>query len=197
MTARYAARLDGIDYRGTIGSCRVFAGDPKVVVPAAGGGTAEAPAYGYFAGLIASVADKVGWWVSPSNREIRGVLGTSGCVSPGLGDRDAEANKLNERHLATIVRANGYRLRGNRTCSSEPRWQYLSVVRTAGRINEDVVESHLRAVERNITRTYVPDVVKGVNAYPRSLFAEAAIPAGRCRADPDLNQKSQVQGGEL
>ena len=36
MTARYAAWLDAIDYRGTIGSCRVFAGDPKVVVPAAG-----------------------------------------------------------------------------------------------------------------------------------------------------------------
>ena len=190
-------RQDAIDYRDSLASRRVFVVDPKVKVLAAGGAVAEAPASGYVAGLIARIDGEEGWWVSPSNREILGILGTSRFVSFGLGDKDAEANLLNASEVATIVRAKGFRLWGNRTCSDDPKWAFLSVVRTNDRINEAVLESHLWAVDRNITRTYVSDVVESVGAYLRDLVAQGAILGGRCWADPDLNPDSQVANGEL
>ena len=123
-------RADALAYRATQGSRRMYVVDPKVKVLAAGGGTAEAPASGYVAGLIARTDAEAGWWASPSNRELRGIAGTSRFVSFGLGDPDAEANILNAAEVATLVRATGWRLWGNRTCSADPKWQFLSVVRT-------------------------------------------------------------------
>jgi hypothetical protein len=68
---------------------------------------------------------------------------------------------------------------------------------TADEVNEAVLRSHLWAVDRNITATYVADVVESVNAYLRELTALGAILGGRCWADPDLNPQQQVQGGRL
>ena len=194
-------RADALAYRATQASRRVYVVDPQVKVldPDDPGGTLVAPASGRVAGLIARIdADpEFGWWVSPSNHELLGIAGVSRFVSFGLGDPDSEANLLNASEVATIVRAGGWRLWGNRTCSADPKWAFLSVVRIADRINAAVMRSHLWAIDRNITRTYVEDVVESVNAYLRELTAQGAILGGRCWADPDLNPPEQVQGGKL
>ena len=191
-------RADALAYRATQGSRRVLVVDPKLkVLAAGGGGTAEAPASGYVAGLIARVDAEEGWWNSPSNRELRGIAGTSRFVSFGLGDADSEANLLNASQVSTIIRSSGWRLWGNRTCSADPKWQFLSVVRINDKVNEAILRAHLWAVDRNITKTYVSDVVESVNAYLRELVRDGAILGGRCWADPDLNPEKSVQGGRL
>ncbi|MDE0625481.1 MAG: phage tail sheath subtilisin-like domain-containing protein, partial [Bryobacterales bacterium] len=181
----------------TQASRRVYVVDPKVKVLSPDGGTVSTPASGYVAGLIARIDAGAGWWASPSNRELRGIAGTLRFVSFGLGDTDSEANVLNASEVATVVRANGWRLWGNRTCSADPKWAFLSVVRIADRINGQILKSHLWAVDRNITKTYVADVVESVNAYLRGLRSRGAILGGRCWADPDLNPDSQVSAGRL
>ena len=190
-------RADALAYRATQGSRRVMAVDPAVKVLAAGGGTETRPLSGYAAGLTARIDAEVGWWASPSNRELRGIAGASRFVSFGLGDADSEANLLNASQVTTIIRSNGWRLWGNRTCSDDPKWQFLSVVRIADKINEQILRSHMWAVDRNITATYVEDVVENVNAYLRDLKRDGAIRGGRCWADPDLNPKEQIQNGRL
>ena len=189
-------RADALAYRATQASRRVFVVDPQVKVLASGG-TALAPASGYVAGLVARIDAEVGWWASPSNRELRGIAGTSRFVSFGLGDADSEANLLNASEVATIIRSGGWRLWGNRTCSVDPKWKFVNVVRIADKINQAIMRSHLWAVDRNITKTYVSDVVESVNAYLRELTAQGAILGGRCWADPDLNPQDQIQGGQL
>ena len=190
-------RADALAYRATQGSRRVFVVDPKVKLLQPGGATASAPASGYVAGLAARIDAEVGWWASPSNRELRGIAGTSRFVSFGLGEADSEANLLNASEVATIIRAAGWRLWGNRTCSADPKWQFLSVVRIADRLNEAILRSHLWAVDRNITRTYVSDVVESVNAYLRQLAADGAILGGSCWADPELNTPESVASGRV
>ena len=189
-------RADALAYRATQASRRVFVVDPQVKV-LAGAATALRPASGYVAGLVARIDAEVGWWASPSNRELRGIAGTSRFVSFGLGDADSEANLLNASEVATIIRSGGWRLWGNRTCSADPKWKFLSVVRIADKINQAVLRSHLWAIDRNITKTYVADVVESVNAYLRELTALGAILGGRCWADPDLNPQEEIQGGQL
>ena len=190
-------RADALAYRATQGSRRVFVVDPKVKLLQPGGATAVAPASGYVAGLAARIDAEVGWWASPSNRELRGIAGTSRFVSFGLGEADSEANLLNAAEVATIIRAGGWRLWGNRTCSADPKWQFLSVVRIADRLNEAILRSHLWAVDRNITRTYVSDVVESVNAYLRQLAADGAILGGSCWADPELNTPESLADGRV
>ena len=138
-----------------------------------------------------------GFWWSLSNQTISGIIGTRRSVDFTLGDPNSRANYLNENEVATIIREDGYRLWGNRTASSDPKWAFLSVRRTADMINDSLLRAHLWAVDRNITRTYLEDVAEGVNAYLRSLISQGAILGGTCWADPDLNTPANIEAGKV
>lgn len=182
-----------IAYAGDFGSARVFLVDPWVKDSS---GTSRPPSAAV-AGLIAKTDNERGFWWSPSNQTINGITGTSRAVDFALGDANARANLLNEDNIATIIRQDGFRLWGNRTLSSDPKWAFLSVRRTADIINDSLLRAHLWAVDRNITKNYVQDVVEGVNAYLRNLIAQGAILGGRCWADPDLNTPDQIAQGKV
>ena len=181
---------------GDFGTPRVYLVDPWVRVFRDGETVAE-PASARVAGLIAKSDQERGFWWSPSNQPINGIVGTARPVDFALGDANSRANLLNEQNVATIIRQDGFRLWGNRTLSSDPKWAFLSVRRTADIINDSLQRAHLWAVDRNITRTYVQDVEEGVNAYLRTLVAQGAILGGRCWADPDLNSPANIAQGKV
>ncbi|WP_260608771.1 phage tail sheath family protein [Vibrio cholerae] len=122
-------------------------------------------------------------------------MGTSQPVDWALGDPNTTANMLNENKVSTIIREGGFRHWGNRTCSTDPKWTFEQTRRTADMINDSVQRSHLWAVDRNITKTYVDDVISGVNAYLRELKALGAILGGECWADKELNTPATIQKG--
>ncbi len=188
---------DAIEWAGDFGSKRVYVVDPGVKIYDSEGDIVSQPASARVAGMIAkSDADRGFWW-SPSNREMYGIIGTTRNVDFALGDANARANLLNEQNVATIIRQDGYRLWGNRTLSSDPVWAFLSVVRTADMINESLLRAHLWAVDRNITKTYIEDVLEGVNAYLATLKAKGAILGGTCWADPELNTPTELAAGKV
>lgn len=189
---------DAITYRGDWGSKRVYVVDPQVLkVNSDTGETETAFSSPAVAGLLAKSDNARGFWWSPSNQNINGIVGTGRSVDFTLGDVNARANLLNENEVATIIRQDGFRLWGNRTCSSDPKWAFLSVVRTADIINDSLLRAHLWAVDRNITKTYVQDVTEGVNNYLRHLKNIGAIIGGQCWADPDLNTPDQIEQGKV
>ncbi|TXX72906.1 phage tail sheath C-terminal domain-containing protein [Vibrio cholerae] len=147
------------------------------------------------AGLRARIDAEKGFWWSKSNQEIYGIVGTSQPVDWALGDPNTTANMLNENKVSTIIREGGFRHWGNRTCSTDPKWTFEQTRRTADMINDSVQRSHLWAVDRNITKTYVDDVISGVNAYMRELKALGAILGGECWADKELNTPATIQKG--
>lgn len=188
---------DAIAYRGDFGSKRVYVVDPKVLVLDEDGTTITDWSSPRVAGLIARVDNELGFWWSPSNQIINGIQGTARTIDFVLGDASSRANLLNESEVATIVRQDGFRLWGNRTCSSDPKWAFLCVVRTADIINDSLLRAHLWAVDRGITKQYVNDVIEGVNAYLRNLVGLGAILGGTCWADPDLNTADQIADGKV
>ncbi|EJL7016353.1 phage tail sheath subtilisin-like domain-containing protein [Vibrio cholerae] len=147
------------------------------------------------AGLRARIDAEKGFWWSKSNQEIYGIVGTSQPVDWALGDPNTTANMLNENKVSAIIREGGFRHWGNRTCSTDPKWTFEQTRRTADMINDSVQRSHLWAVDRNITKTYVDDVISGVNAYLRELKALGAILGGECWADKELNTPATIQKG--
>lgn len=186
-----------ITYRGDWGSKRVYVVDPAVKIRDANGETVNAPASARVAGLIAKTDNDRGFWWSPSNQVINGIVGTARNIDFTLGDANCRANLLNENEIATIIRQDGYRLWGNRTCSDDPKWAFLSVVRTADMINDSILRAHMWAVDRNITRTYLEDVAQGVNDYIARLVAQGAILGGRCFPSPGLNTPSSIANGNV
>ena len=189
---------DAITYRDSFGSPRVYITDPWVKVwDTTYNAEVHQPASPRVAGMISRSDNDRGFWYSPSNTEIYGILGAARHVDFALGDPNSRANYLNENEVATIIHQNGFRLWGNRTCSSDPKWAFLNVRRTADMINESLLQAHLWAVDRNISRTLVSDVLEGVNAYLRHLTAVGAILGGKAWADPELNTPDQVMQGKL
>lgn len=193
-----------ISYGQGFGSRRVKLIDPKVKV-ARGTDIVQEPASSFFAGVQAGVDNTEGFWVSDSNKEILGVVGLARPIDFVLGDANSRANLLNEQNVATIIRQNGYRTWGNRTLSSDSKWAFASVVRTADILNESILRAHLWAVDRNITKTYLADVTESVNAYMRSLGEEGALVGEQdiskkvncCYPDPDLNSPANIADGKV
>jgi phage tail sheath protein FI len=186
-----------IAYAGDFGSKRVFLCDPGVLKVSASGDNFTAYNSPVVAGLIARIDNELGFWWSPSNQTINGVVGTTRPVDFVLGDTASRANLLNEAKVATIIRQDGFRLWGNRTLSADPKWAFLCVVRTADIINDSLLAAHLWAVDRGITKTYVQDVQEGVRDYLRHLKAIGAILGGDCWLDPELNTPDQIAQGKV
>ncbi|MGI0118318.1 phage tail sheath subtilisin-like domain-containing protein [Zooshikella sp. RANM57] len=158
----------------------------------------DRPPSSYVAGLMAKVDNDKGFWHSPSNKQINGIIGTSRPIDFTLGDANCRANLLNESHITTIIQENGYRLWGNRTtCISDPKWAFVNVVRTKAIIEDSLLRAHLWAVDRNITKTYFADVSEGVNRYLRTLTALGAILGGECYPNEELNTPDNLAAGKV
>jgi phage tail sheath protein FI len=189
-----------IAYREDFGDRRVYVVDPNVKVFDT---TLATPAYvsedpaARVAGLIARVDHEVGFWKSPSNEEVFGIGGLDRPVDYALGDPNTRANLLNENEVATFIRDDGWRLWGNRTCSSDPKWAFLCVSRTADMIDLSIQQGHRWACDQVINKGYVDAVVASVNAYLRQLQARGAILGGKCWFDPDFNTDADISAGKV
>ncbi|WP_432256081.1 phage tail sheath subtilisin-like domain-containing protein [Limimaricola sp. AA108-03] len=178
-------------------SGRVYVVDPWVSVLDGSSNVVFEPASARVAGVIARTDADRGFWVSPSNKGVFGIMGTARPVDFKLGDAASRANLLNENNVATIIRQDGFRLWGNRVPTADPKWQFISVRRIADAMHESIQRAHLWAVDRNITKTYLEDVADGVNGYIRTLIERGALLGGECYADPDLNTSASIQEGKV
>jgi phage tail sheath protein FI len=159
--------------------------------------TVDAPGSAWAAGLFAWTDAEYGFWASPSNKELTGITGTTRAVEYLDGDTTCRANLLNNANIATIIRDDGYRLWGNRTLSSDPKWAFVTRVRTLFILMDAVQAGHKWAVDRSITKTYVKDVTDGLEAFMRDLKAQGAIINFEVFPDTELNTASQIAQGKV
>lgn len=189
---------DAITYREDWGSDRVYIVDPQALAWDTALNQAVAqPASARAAGIIARMDNERGFWWSPSNQIMNGIVGVSRPVDFGMSNPNCEANLLNEKEVATIIQKDGYRLWGNRTTAADPQWAFLSVRRTADMVYESIESAFLWAMDRPLSANLVLDIQESVNAYLRHLKAVGAILGGRCWLDPELNSKEQLMAGKL
>ena len=189
---------DAVNYREDWGSARIYPIYPwvKVLNPTDNSIVQEPPS-ARVAGLIAKSDNERGFWWSPSNMVINGIVGISKPIDFALGDSNSKANYLNEHNIATIIQQDGFRLWGNRTTSADTKWLFLQTRRTADMINDSLLKAHMWAVDRNITKTYIEDVLEGINNYLRHLKSIGAIIGGNAFADPALNTPDQIALGKV
>ncbi|SBW09112.1 putative phage tail protein [uncultured Alphaproteobacteria bacterium] len=182
------------------GSARVFVVDPFVTVwDTTLSMTVVQPGSAWVAGLIAKTDNDPakGFWWSPSNQVITGITGTARPIDFGLSDPDCVANYLNANEVATIIHEDGYRLWGNRTCSDDPLWAFLSVRRTHDMVNDSIEAGYLWLMDRPFSVQAIVDCADSLNLYLAGLKTRGALLGGKVWIDPDLNTKDRLMAGEF
>jgi hypothetical protein len=188
-----------IQYRQDWGSDRIMVIDPHVKV-FKGVSTVTQPVSARAVGLQAKLDNTRGFWWSPSNHVLNGVIGIARPIDWALNDPETEANYLNEHHVTTVIReyeSGGYKLWGNRVTSSDSLKYFWSVRRTHDMIIESIELASIIFVDRPFSPQLLLDIAETVNAYLRSLRRRGAILGGVCWLDPSLNTPDQLAAGKL
>lgn len=156
----------------------------------------------YMAGVIAATDNTDGFWFSPSNKEIKGIVGAERNISAGISDPTSEANRLNEVGITTIFNSFGTGIRtwGNRSAafpaSTFPD-NFISVRRTADVLQESVEQASLQFVDRPINQALIDTIRESVNAFIRILVGRGALVDGYCKFDRNKNSTEQLAAGQL
>lgn len=187
-----------VEDRDDWGSKRIYIIDPHSLVWNQAQDTPiSQPSSARVCGVISRMDRTKGFWWSPSNQIINGIIGTARPIDFNISDPNSQANYLNEHEVATIIRHDGWRLWGNRTTASDPLWAFLPVRRTADMVYESIEAAFLWALDRPLTTNNILEIPESVNAYLRHLKAVGAIVGGQSWLDPEVNTPAQLQAGKL
>jgi len=189
---------DAITYRGDFGARRLMIIDPYVKIFDTDANLNVArPSAARAAGLQSFMDNQRGFWWSMSNQPIVGVTDVARDIYYDIGDPDTEANYLNKNGVTTVIHDDGYRFSGLRTCSSDPKWQFLSSVRVTDNINDSMIQSFKWAKDRPMGGEVIESAIDSINDHLASLEALGAILDGTAWIDPNLNSRDQLMDGIL
>lgn len=149
--------------------------------------TATAYATARALGLRAKIDQEQGWHKTLSNVGVNGVTGISASVFWDLQESGTDADLLNESGVTTLIRRDGFRFWGNRTCSDDPLFLFENYTRTAQVLADTMAEAHMWAVDKPITATLIRDIVDGINAKFRELKTNGYIVDATCWFSEESN----------
>ncbi|WP_273974044.1 phage tail sheath protein [Serratia ureilytica] len=165
--------------------------DTRTNAPATAFATARA------LGLRAKLDQQVGWHKTLSNVGVNGVTGISADVYWDLQDTATDANLLNQNDVTTLIRKDGFRFWGSRTCSDDPLFQFENYTRTAQVLADTMAEAHMWAVDQPLHPSLAKDIIEGINAKFRELKNGGYIVDGNCWIDEAANHKDVLASGKL
>lgn len=158
---------------------------------------ATIPAVAHALGLRAKIDNDTGWQKTLSNVGVNGVTGISKDVFFDLQDPATDAGYLNEADVTTLVRRNGYRFWGSRTCSEDPLFAFENYTRTAQVLADTMAEAHMWAVDKDMHPSLVRDIIEGINAKFRELKSNGYIIDGSAWYDDSVNDPTTLKAGKL
>ncbi|HGH4789191.1 phage tail sheath protein [Serratia marcescens] len=148
-------------------------------------------------GLRAKIDTETGWHKTLSNVGVNGVTGISASVFWDLQAPGTDADLLNEAGVTTLVRKDGFRFWGNRSCSDDPLFVFENYTRTAQVLADTMAEAHMWAVDKPVTATLIRDIVEGIKAKFRELKSNGYIIDADCWYDESANDKETLKAGKL
>lgn len=148
-------------------------------------------------GLRAKIDEEVGWHKTLSNIAVNGVTGLTKDIYWDLQDPSTDAGVLNASEVTTLVKANGYRFWGSRTCSDEPLFAFESATRTAQVLADSIAEAMMWAIDKPMHPSLVRDIIESINAKFRELKALGYIIDGSAWYDETVNTTATLSDGKL
>lgn len=154
------------------------------------------------AGVIAAKDIEKGYHWSPSNTEIKGIIGVERNLTSMINDPTSEVNLLNEAGILTVFNSfgSGFRTWGNRNASyptnTDPT-NFINIRRTADIIHESVEYSMLQFMDYPIDNGLIDSICESVNAFIRTLIGRGALIDGKCKFNPAKNPPTEIANGHL
>ena len=172
----------------------------KVYDPATDGTRLE-PFSQRLAGVIAKTDHDHGYWWSPSNQEIMGIIGMETQLTASINDPLCQVNQLNANGIVTVFNSfgTGYRTWGNRSSAfptnTDPK-NFINIQRTADIVAESIEYFSMQYLDKPLTIA-IDGVLESVNAFLRTLIGRGALVDGKCYFLPDKNPESELAAGHL
>ena len=154
------------------------------------------------AGVIAAKDIEKGYWWSPSNTEIKGIVGVERNLSAMINDPNCEVNILNEKGITTVFNSFGTGIRtwGNRSAAwptiTHPK-NFINVRRTADILHESIEYSMLQFIDYPINDALIDAICESVNSFIRTLIARGALIDGKCYFTEAKNPPTEIALGHL
>lgn len=148
-------------------------------------------------GLRAKIDNDSGWHKTLSNVGVNGVTGVSASVFWDLQQVGTDADLLNEASVTTLIRKDGFRFWGNRTCSDDPLFAFENYTRSAQVIADTMADAHMWANDKPLTPTLVRDIIAGINAKFRELINAGYLLGANCWYDESANSQESLKAGKL
>ena len=148
-------------------------------------------------GLRAKIDNDTGWHKTLSNVGVNGVTGISSSVFWDLQQSGTDADLLNEACVTTLIRKDGFRFWGNRTCSDDPLFVFENYTRTAQVLADTMAEAHMWANDKPLTPVLVREIVAGINAKFRELVNAGYLLGASCWYDESANDATTLKAGKL
>lgn len=148
-------------------------------------------------GLRAKIDQETGWHKTLSNVGVNGVTGISASVYWDLQTVGTDADLLNKACVTTLIRKDGFKFWGSRTCSDDPLFAFENYTRTAQILADTMAEAQLWAIDRPMHPTLVKDMIGSINAKFREMKSAGLIIDGACWYDDSANDKETLKAGKL
>lgn len=187
-----------VDYRMGYNTDRMLIIEPFVNVQKSTGIVPQ-PASARIAGLQARIDYDEGFWHSPSNHVVEGIVGPSRVIEHSLSDPSAESQYLNKNDVACVIRSpsGGYKLWGNHVPHSDSLKAFWSVRRSHDTIIDSIEIAHEPFIDKPFSVQVLLDISETVNGALRRWQALGATLGGRVWLDPSLNTKETWASGHL
>lgn len=160
------------------------------------GANATVPVGAHAVGMRAKIDAAQGWHKTISNVPVNNVLGMDRDIYFTLQGTDTDADELNAAGVTTLIKQEGYRFWGSRTCDKET-YIFESYTRTAQILADTIAEAHFAYIDKPLTPSLVKDIVDGINKKLASLVTAGKLLGARCWYDPEPNTSETLRNGQL
>lgn len=154
------------------------------------------PSPAFAVGLRAKIDATTGWHKTLSNVALNGVLGISKDVYFTLQGTDTDADELNSNGITTLIKQDGFRFWGSRTCDAET-YIFESYTRTAQIMADTVAEAHFSYIDKPLTPSLAKDIVDGINKKITAWVTAGRLLGGLCWYDTNTNTSETLRTGKL
>lgn len=154
------------------------------------------------AGVMAAKDVDKGYHWSPSNTEIKGIVGVEKQLTSMINDPTSEVNTLNEAGIVTVFNSygTGFKTWGNRSAAyptSTNVTNFINIRRTADILHESVEYSMLQFIDYPIDNGLIESITETVNSFIRTLIGRGALIDGKCTYNTDKNPVTEIANGHI
>jgi phage tail sheath protein FI len=158
----------------------------------------------FMAGVMARVDQTEGYWVSPSNHDIFGIVGTEYVVTASVNDANTEANTLNSVGITTTFTGygTGTRTWGNRSASftttNTDQKNFIPIRRLADIVHESLEQASLPYIDKPLNQATIDAIRDTGNGFFKTLIGRGAcLPGSKVIYNPADNPAEELSAGHV